>query len=296
MVRETALEKLSNAGYQIVGDRQPLNASDFGVPQNRRRLLIMGSLTAAISEPKHLPGRPPTVADALDGLPNPARYRQLRTSDTVSLSDVAFEKLRSTKSSYARILAGLAPDASDRSHLRFWSEGLLTNSRVTRHTEDAVARFRATLPGQEEKISRYYRLTLDGQARTLRAGTGRERGAFTSPRPIHPTQPRTITVREAARLHSFPDWFRFHVTNWHGHRQVGNSVPPLLAKASAISIRDALAVQSGYTRLALGPGDESLLSLSLTGASKILEGKLDEMPAPRTRENRRPLRRQDIAS
>lgn len=42
--------------------------------------------------------------------------------------------------------------------------------------------------------------------------TGYERGSFMAPRPIHPTRPRVISPREAARLHSFPDWFRFHVT------------------------------------------------------------------------------------
>nr|WP_319923570.1 DNA cytosine methyltransferase [Klebsiella pneumoniae] len=67
---------------------------------------------------------------------------------------------------------------------------------------------------------------MNGLCNTLRAGTASDRGAFTSPRPIHPIYPRVITVREAARLHSYPDWFRFHVTKWHGFRQVGNSVPP----------------------------------------------------------------------
>ncbi|MCL2924891.1 MAG: DNA cytosine methyltransferase, partial [Trichodesmium sp. MAG_R04] len=65
----------------------------------------------------------------------------------------------------------------------------------------------------------------------------------TSPRPIHPFTPRCITVREAARLHSYPDWFRFHVTKWHGFRQVGNSVPPLLAKAVAQEIIHALNIR-----------------------------------------------------
>ncbi|NET45894.1 MAG: DNA cytosine methyltransferase [Okeania sp. SIO2B3] len=71
----------------------------------------------------------------------------------------------------------------------------------------------------------------------------RGKGAYTSPRPIHPFTPRCITVREAARLHSYPDWFRFHVTKWHGFRQVGNSVPPLLAKAVAQEIIHALNIK-----------------------------------------------------
>ena len=51
---------------------------------------------------------------------------------------------------------------------------------------------------------------------------------------------RRITVREAARLQSFPDWFRFHPTKWHGFRQVGNSVPPLLARKLAQEFRKGI--------------------------------------------------------
>jgi len=66
---------------------------------------------------------------------------------------------------------------------------------------------------------------------TLRAGTDAARGAFTSPRPIHYKFARCVTVREMARLHGYPDWFRFHETKWHGARQIGNSVPPKLGRA-----------------------------------------------------------------
>ncbi len=88
-------------------------------------------------------------------------------------------------------------------------------------------RFLATKHGDTEPISRFHKLDPKGVCNTIRAGTASDRGAFTSPRPIHPFSPRCITVREAARLHSYPDWFRFHVTKWHGFRQIGNSVPPL---------------------------------------------------------------------
>ena len=74
----------------------------------------------------------------------------------------------------------------------------------------------------------------------MRAGTDGARGAFTSPRPIHYQHARCVTVREMARLHGFPDWFRFHAAKWHGARQIGNAVPPPLARAIAAAVTKAL--------------------------------------------------------
>lgn len=297
-VRESALRRLRRAGYKISGERSPLNAADFGVPQNRRRLLIMGSLLAPVSLPEAITALPPTVSDAFEGLPDPQEYEELRSADSACMSTNAIAERAAAKSPYARILSGLESDPMDWSHMRIWKRNVLTNSRVTQHTPEAISRFGATAAGHEEKISRYYRLPLDGQARTLRAGTGRERGAFTSPRPIHPAEPRTITVREAARLHSFPDWFRFHVTNWHGHRQVGNSVPPLLARSAAESIKQALKLETAQRRMILNPGDEGLLKLSVTTASVVMAAREGETPSPRARERRSdrstPARRRSV--
>jgi DNA (cytosine-5)-methyltransferase 1 len=77
-------------------------------------------------------------------------------------------------------------------------------------------------------------------------------------------------VREAARLHSYPDWFRFHVTKWHGFRQIGNSVPPLLARAVALQIIAALpkALRPGITNTIPQLGDPALLSLSMSEAAE----------------------------
>ena len=71
------------------------------------------------------------------------------------------------------------------------------------------------------------------------AGTDGARGAFTSPRPIHFKFDRCITVREMARLHGFPDWFRFHVTKWNGFREIGNSVPARLGRAVGAALLEA---------------------------------------------------------
>jgi site-specific DNA-cytosine methylase len=92
---------------------------------------------------------------------------------------------------------------------------------------------------------------------------------FRSPRPIHPSSPRVITVREAARLHSYPDWFRFHATKWHGFRQIGNSVPPYLGRAVASQLIAALGVKPKKPEAMLALGDQALLSISMADAAHM---------------------------
>jgi DNA (cytosine-5)-methyltransferase 1 len=73
-----------------------------------------------------------------------------------------------------------------------------------------------------------------------------------------------------ARLHGFPDWFRFHPTKWHGARQIGNAVPPPLARAVAESILSAtLGIRPIQPRRILKLDSEDLLSLDMKGASEF---------------------------
>jgi DNA (cytosine-5)-methyltransferase 1 len=112
------------------------------------------------------------------------------------------------------------------------------------------------------------KLDPDGICNTLRAGTPSNRGAFTAPRPIHPFAPRCITVREAARLHSYPDWFRFHSTKWHGFRQIGNSVPPLLARSVAQQIMQVLDQQISKPEQVIQLTEDGGLYLKMVKAAK----------------------------
>lgn len=266
-LRVTALDRLRAAGYSIVGHDRVLNAATFGVPQNRRRVLIIGALDRSPVDVNSAAGQSTLVRDALDGLANAQSYRRLLRSDETPLNEIDRAARWHASSTYARRLAGLEVDPCDFSYPRIWDSGALTSSLRTVHARSTVARFARTAPGSVDSKSRLFRLPLEGVARTLRAGTGSDRGSHTSPRPIHPVHPRVVTVREAARLHGYPDWFRFHATNWHGHRQVGNSVPPPLARAAGEALMKTLGETPNRPTLRIGLGDSAWLRMSNRAAA-----------------------------
>lgn len=232
---DNAIDYLWAAGYVIRSRSDSegvspvlLNAADYGVPQNRRRLILMGARRGCDlpTYPQPVGKMPPTVWEAIADLPEVNNYSELLDRDWIETDWFTKE------GTYA---ASLRWDGA-----RTFNPNLLTNSKRCQHSPESVFRFAITPPGKIEPISRFHKLNPYGLAPTLRAGTGNDRGNHTAPRPIHPHQPRCITVREGARLHSVPDWFRFHPTILCGFRQLGNSVPPLLGHAIASSIIDVI--------------------------------------------------------
>ncbi|OJY35776.1 MAG: DNA (cytosine-5-)-methyltransferase [Rhodobacterales bacterium 65-51] len=261
-------------GYAVQLPWKVLNAGEFGTPQSRERLILMGAKKGTqlpvypapqmrISGKKGPADLPPgpTCADALDDLPDAESFAALHLSDSVRT------KIGKARSSYAARLRCEGNDAWAFGYPRDWDKGLLTSSARTEHTEISRRRFRATAPGQVEPISRFFKLSPEGVSNTLRAGTDGARGAFTSPRPIHYRYDRCITVREMARLHGFPDWFRFNVTKWHGARQIGNAVPPPLAEAVAGQIIKALGMTPERPTAPISLGDPVLLQMDVSSAS-----------------------------
>ena len=235
---------------------------------------------APVSEPTPL-AEQVTVAEALDDLRCLELYKSLATADSVELSPAALAKMEGSASSYARSLRG-GPDPDHGSYglgySRAWDRAIVTSAGRTVHREEVRKRFRSTQQGAEELVSRLQRLRADGLAPTLRAGTGRDHGSFTSARPIHYRYPRVITVREAARLHSFPDWFRFHVTKWHGFQQIGNSVPPLLAETIARQIVTAMELSPAKSEAEAQPRNDTLLTLALVEAANHYGIDLKTLP------------------
>jgi DNA (cytosine-5)-methyltransferase 1 len=272
---EEVIEAFGDVGYRVRLPWQVLNASSYGVPQERERLILLGArkdLTLPVypAETTRAAGSNPTLdrvpegptcLAALDDLPNADQFEELLVGDEVTVG--AWR----TPSDYAAELRCLDGRGWHYGYRRKWEPKTLTGSMRTDHSAISVRRFAETAGGGTEPISRFYKLPANGVCNTLRAGTDSARGAFTSPRPIHYKHPRCITVREMARLHGYPDWFRFHETKWHGARQIGNSVPPPMARAVAASIVDALGVKPIRPRTTLSLGDVSLLRMTVSGAS-----------------------------
>lgn len=202
-------------GYEVL-DPIVLDASEYGAATKRKRAFVFGYDPARclpITETliKSVKSKPATVEDALSGLANCTNLGEVDGYDLWKLG-------KSIKlSNYAKLLAN-----NDRT---------FTGNQATKHTESVVARFANLEPGKTDSVGRHPRLKLDGQCPTLRAGTGADKGSHQSLRPIHPSENRVITVREAARLQGFPDCHRFHPTIWHSFRQIGNSVSPIMAKS-----------------------------------------------------------------
>jgi DNA (cytosine-5)-methyltransferase 1 len=201
--------------YQILGP-SVLDAADFGAATRRPRLFVIGYDPArfdqlTVSDIAALRQEPATVRAAIGDL---ASAKQVGESNGFDVWRIAQP---GRPSQYAAELR-----SADRT---------FTGHRRTVHSPKVVDRFKEVAPGGVDVVGRHPRLDWKAQCPTLRAGTGNDRGSFQSVRPIHPDEPRVLTVREGARLQGFPDSFRFHPTVWHSYRMIGNSVSPIVSKA-----------------------------------------------------------------
>lgn len=207
-----------------------LNASDYGVPQNRRRAVIIGKKgTEAPSLPIPQDGKV-TIWEAISDL----YFLNSGEGDEVQPYRIEPESV------YEKKLRG--------------SEKVLHNHISTKHSKIALERLsmippnagREVLPKEHRTKSIYSgtwtRMRTDEISATIttRFDTPSS-GKFT-----HPFLDRAITVREAARLQSFPDSFVFYGNKGSQMKQVGNAVPPLLAEAIAMSIMEDIRGENNH--------------------------------------------------
>ena len=207
-----------------------LTASDYGVPQKRQRAIWVGSKFGEVVPPLESNNKF-TVGDAISDLSHIPINPQ---TDTWELD---------AKGEYAEYLERIFPRVLN-------SPDTISGFQATAHTLATQQKYGDTIPGEKEPTTWAYRLVEDGFSPTLRAGSGNR----TAARPIHYEHARGITVREAARLHSFPDWFDFGTSKLAAHKAIGNSVPPLLAHAIASQVWAHLEEQQNSTVVLLCPG------------------------------------------
>ncbi len=239
-----ALDGLANE-YSVIGP-MIVDASEYGAPTKRKRVVVVGyrpdevdPITAADLAPAK-GTKAVTVHDAIFDLPEPEMVPAGKQNHIWKRYPVV-DGDDKTLSAYAKKMRRMPTMEIGWQHsLEKLAHGYLSGFADTSHSLKVEERFADTTPGTVEPVSRYPRLMWSGLCPTLRAGTGSDRGSFQAMRPIHPTSPRVITVREAARLQGFPDWFTFHPAKWHSFRMIGNSVSPIVSQALLTIIKSKM--------------------------------------------------------
>ncbi|SMP42405.1 DNA (cytosine-5)-methyltransferase 1 [Neorhodopirellula lusitana] len=204
---EAILSRAEDLGFHVRESASILLASDYGVPQNRRRTIIIGSRLGPVQLPSPHPHKK-SVRDAFKGISGKPLHDALPNSPA-SGSDlhIARNPTDLSKKRYR-----LIPKGGNRFDLQ----------RKAPHLTPACW-IRKTSGGTDL----FGRLEWDGPARcTIRTEFYKpEKGRY-----LHPEEHRPITHWEAARLQTFPDTFRWHGTKIRIAIQIGNAVPPQFAK------------------------------------------------------------------
>lgn len=231
---------------EIVSDKYevsaPLlfNAANFGDPQNRLRLFIVGvhrkfGVEFTLKE-SNKSAASVAAGEALSDLPDIDGFAFLQHSD-----ELPSRYLCVPGNDFARSMQLEYISSDDKSIPRAdWNPFIINGCKITAHTPAVRQRYASLPEGGYDRISRRAKLARDKPAPTIRAGTKADKGSHTAARPIHYECCRMTTVREGARLMGYPDWMTFHHTNWHGYLLVGNGVPRGLATAIARRLLELL--------------------------------------------------------
>lgn len=217
---EAALSALRRAGYTSSVDL--LNAVDFGAPQKRTRAFVVASLHGQVFEfPEKSGERPVTVGEAIGDLP--------RLENGSLVDELAYGAVRPSKyASGLRTLRTVTGNLVTRSAQRIVNR--YEHVPQGGNWEDIPKRLLKQYADVEKCHTGIYR-RLDPQEPSVVIGNFRKNML------IHPWQHRGLSVREAARIQSIPDSFRFCGSIGFQQQQVGNMVPPPLAKAVLGALR-----------------------------------------------------------
>jgi DNA (cytosine-5)-methyltransferase 1 len=210
---ESAFEKLGFSASSFT-----LNAADFGIPQKRTRLFFIGLSSSKRFEP---PCPTHSAPKGLLNFTNPARP-YITVWDAIS--DLPHLQPGEEKNRYE------SEPRTEYQKLMREGSNKVYNHRAPNHPKWTIRLIEKTRPGAPlyETFKQRIRLRWDEPSPTIPAGGVRPQWFF-----AHPEQPRGITVREAARLQSFPDTYIFYGSLIKQRVLVGDAVPPLLAEVIA---------------------------------------------------------------
>ncbi|WP_285348688.1 DNA cytosine methyltransferase [Pseudomonas sp. ME-P-057] len=255
------VESLDSAGYQVLG--RILDSSLFGVPQKRPRLIVIGIRKDLA---RHLHGGATRAFELLEE----ARLNQLQelglpnivsASEAISDLEVKHAGTRPCTDPSSRTgfqeLAYQGPRTPYQSLMQKGMNGSMDSVRLAKHKPEISERFMKII--QDPECTKGGLMSL---AQREKYGLKKHRICLMraqNPAPtittlpddvLHYSEPRILTVRESARLQSFPDWFKFRGKFTTGgsrrtkecprYTQVGNAVPPYLARAIGLAIRSVL--------------------------------------------------------
>ncbi|WMJ87755.1 DNA cytosine methyltransferase [Anaerocolumna sp. MB42-C2] len=231
-------------GYEIVDDIKKytkLDASDYGVPQSRNRLIILGIRREIVDDPqealhkfyneflpKYKVKHKKTVEDAIGDLPpiyptfDKEKHKK-KEAYTIPNTKITWHESRYHSIRDMKIFGMLADDIES-------GRNEYVDSKVlSKIYEEQV--------GSKSPIHRYHVLKRDEPSTTIIAHLHKDGNRF-----IHydPKQCRSITPREAARLQSFDDDFDFLGNRGNAYQMIGNAVPPLLAKKVSLALAELL--------------------------------------------------------
>ncbi len=212
--KDDIINRFTELGYNV--NYKILNAADYGVPQNRYRVFFVGMKKDGFCFPKEFDYKV-TTEEAIGDLPPLSSDEKITTYTTIPYTE------------YQKKIRGKATT--------------LLNHEGTNHSKQTIEIISMIkdggkikdLPREYWDIRKYNkafeRMYSKGQSNTVDTG---HRNYF------HYSQPRIPSVRENARLQSFPDDFEFLGSKTSQYKQVGNAVPPLLAYIVAKSIKENL--------------------------------------------------------
>ncbi len=248
------IERLGKAGYEA--EARIVDTWRFGVPQHRQRLILVGLRNGAVFA---WPGESAqaTVRDAIWDLPrlHVAPNTQIGASEmgygaAAACRDGHPSAMGEAAGNGAAPLSGFAAQARER--CAGDNPGIVYDHQTRAVRADDFEAFKlmdghtlySDLPESLKRYrddifdDKYNRLDWDKLSRTITAHIAKDGYWY-----IHPEQPRTLTVREAARLQTFPDTFRFAGYRSHQFQQIGNAVPPVLGQIIGKAILYSLRVQ-----------------------------------------------------